>query len=134
MNQPIKNKTQNLIEFWNTISTPSPADAPFISAGKTFTYSELAQDIRKTTTLLKSKNVLENDSVLLITSHAYQTPQLFLGCLFNGVNSVILDTEIKPDFLEAVIRQNQPKLIFCDPEKFPGENFQGVPIIRLRKD
>lgn len=133
MNQPIKNKPQNLIEFWNTISKPS-GDALFISADKKYSYSLLSEDIRKTSTLLKSKNVQAGDSVLLITSHVYHAPQLFLSSLFNGVNSVILDPEIKPDFLDAVIGQTRPKLIFCDPEKFPGESIEGVPIVRLRKD
>lgn len=133
MNQSLKNKSRNLADFWGTISRSS-GDPLFIYSDKKYSYPLLAEDIRKTTTFLKNKNVQEGDSVLLITSHVYLAPQLFLSCLFNGVNSVILDTEIKPEFLGAVIEQTRPKIIFCDSDKFQGENSLDIPVIKIRKE
>jgi len=134
MNQTGNGKFKTVRQFWENIVNESLTQKIFISGTKKYSYSDLKEDIQKSSTFFKEKSVHSGDTILLITSHEYHCPQLFLSAFFNGICTVILDTEIKLEFLQTVIQQTNPKLIICDPDKLTDTASIHIPIVRMRKD
>lgn len=134
MSPTVNSQFKNLKQFWENIVSESSSQKIFVSGTKKYSYQDLKEDIQKSSTFFKEKNIHAGDTVLLITSHEYHCPQLFLSAFFNGICTVILDTEIKLEFLQTVIGQTNPKLIICEADKFSESESIQIPIVRLRKD
>ena len=129
MSPTVNSQFKNLKQFWENIVSESSSQKIFVSGTKKYSYQDLKEDIQKSSTFFKEKNIHAGDTVLLITSHEYHCPQLFLSAFFNGICTVILDTEIKLEFLQTVIGQTNPKLIICEADKFSESESIQIPIV-----
>ncbi len=134
MSPTVNSQFKTVRQFWENIVSESSSQKVFVSGTKKYSYQDLKEDIQKSSTFFKEKNIHSGDTVLLITSHEYHCPQLFLSAFFNGICTVILDTEIKLEFLQTVIGQTNPKLIICEADKFSESASIQIPMVRLRKD
>lgn len=133
MKQTLTTQFKSTAEFWESLCKYENQNQIFLSGESSYTYSDLVTDIKKTTSVLRDHNIAAGDSVIVLLSHEYHCPQLFLSNYFNGVCTVILDPESKSEFIKTVISQTKPKLIFCDSESSEIGLITEIPVIVVKR-
>lgn len=83
---------------------------------KEFSYLQLAERVKKVSTLLYNTGIKKGDRVVTLLQNSFDTISIFLGCLNSGVIYTPLNYRLSQQEIEFLIEDYQPKLVITEPQ------------------
>ncbi len=96
-----------------------------------WTYNQLWESSGKVSALLAQRGLCKGDRAIIWSHNCPEWVTAFFGCLRAGVVAIPLDVRSAPDFVNRVVEQTEPKIVFLSRQTSQVLEISGLPALQI---